>query len=179
MLGRPAQLTRAARLFLTLLALGAALPLAFVSAPAQDAAPRAQAEPIPQSDQLPPVDRRDVDKAEFHAMVDGRTVYFELEDGTLWGREYYIAGTQRTVFEFYDGECFNGDWRKEGPYYCYYYTGEPSCWLTYYEGDQLTVLSRSGAKQRVRKITEETLSCDADLLTWSPSLRTPPFRSDG
>lgn len=158
MLGRPDQLTPVARLLLVL----ALTALAPARAGAQTADDRAQAE------QPLPADRREIGEAEFHALVDGRTVYFELEDGTLWGREYYITGTRRTVFEFYDGECFNGDWRKEGPYYCYYYTGQPSCWLTFYEGDKLTVLSRSGAKQRVRKITDETLSCEADLLTLAP-----------
>ncbi len=113
--------------------------------------------------------QRSIGKAEFNALVDGRTVYFELEDGTFWGREYYIRGTNRTVFEFADGQCYNGDWRKEGDYYCYYYLDEPSCWLTFYEGDRLTVLSRNGAKQRVRRISDETLSCDADLFSRAPN----------
>lgn len=178
MRGEPDKLTA----FLVIAAFAAAL---FTGAPAtaQDLGPSRDVQVDLEREQTQGVDPSQmVSEEDFHALVDGRTVYFELEDGSLWGREYYIRGTNRTVFEFTDGECYNGDWRKEGPFFCYYYLEQPSCWLTYYEGDRLTVLSRGGARQRVRKITDETLSCDADLLSLAPDqapLRDRDAREEG
>lgn len=109
---------------------------------------------------------RDIPLSEFHSIVDGKTVYFELEDGTPWGREYYIPGTQDSVFVFHDGECFEGYWQVEGLYYCYYYRDQPSCWLTFWEDGQIKVESRGGMRQVVGKIVDfEPLSCQPELLS--------------
>ncbi|MEO1331695.1 MAG: hypothetical protein AAFW46_18780, partial [Pseudomonadota bacterium] len=108
-----------------------------------------------------------VDFSSFKQMVDGKTVYFELLDGSLWGREFYRPGTNQTVFiHETTGECLNGTWDLVGDRYCYYYRNEPSCWLTFYEGDQIIVESRDGSRQRVRKIvSNEPLSCDEGLIS--------------
>lgn len=104
--------------------------------------------------------------AEFRALTDGKTLYFELEDGRLWGREYYIPGTQDSIFVFADGECFEGYWTYDETYYCYHYRENPSCWLHYWEGDQIKVESRSGMRQVVGKIVDrEPLSCEPELLS--------------
>lgn len=104
--------------------------------------------------------------AEFRAMTDGKTVYFELEDGEPWGREYYIPGTQDSIFVFADGECFEGHWTYDSSYYCYHYRDQPSCWLHFWEGDTIKVESRSGMRQVVGKIVErEPLSCEPELLS--------------
>ena len=97
---------------------------------------------------------------EFQNLFIGKTVYFELEDGTLWGREYYVPGSQDAVFVFADGQCFEGYWAKVEDRYCFFYRDEPSCWLTFWEADRIIVVSRDGMRQRVRTIVEsEPLSC--------------------
>lgn len=126
--------------------------------------------PIPaaqaQSDPAPAA-RGNIESGAFKALVDGNTVYFELEDGSLWGREYYRPGTNETVFIVAEtGECLKGFWRLEGERYCYYYRDRPSCWLTYYEGDRIVVEAPDGMRQRVRKIvSNEPLSCEKGLVS--------------
>lgn len=100
----------------------------------------------------------------FKALVDGKTLYFSLPDGAHWGREYYIPGTQRSVFIFANGECFNGTWRLEEERYCYYYHPDPSCWLTFYVDERLTVISRRGDVQYVEQIVDdEPLVCGGEV----------------
>ncbi|MEO1291390.1 MAG: hypothetical protein AAFV62_00940, partial [Pseudomonadota bacterium] len=104
--------------------------------------------------------------AEFRSLVSGKTLHFILPDGSPWGREWYQPGTQRSVFVFRDGTCFDGQWERKGNRYCYYYRDEPSCWLTHYEGDRIKVISRTQMVQYVARITSnEPLSCDPELLS--------------
>lgn len=109
---------------------------------------------------------RTIPFAEFRALTDGKTLYFELEDGQLWGREYYVPGTQDSVFVFADGECFEGYWTYDETYYCYHYRDQPSCWLHFWEGGQIKVESATGMRQVVGKIVDrEPLSCEPELLS--------------
>lgn len=146
--------------------------LIFLAAPAiaDDIRPL-QADAQDRTDERPASEiLRDIPLSEFRSIVDGKTVYFELEDGTPWGREYYIPGTQNSVFVFHDGECFEGYWQVEGLYYCYYYRDQPSCWLTFWEDGEIKVESRSGMRQVVGKIADfEPLSCEPELLSRAPA----------
>lgn len=126
-------------------------------------APLARAQSAPDTDVN--ASRADIAPDEFKRMTDGKTVYFELLDGSLWGKEYYLPGTNRTVFEHATADlCLDGYWTREGLRYCYHYRDTPSCWLTFYEGDDIIVEARDGARQRVRKIvSDEPLACGDDV----------------
>lgn len=149
----------------TLTAIAAAMVFwAGVSAVAQtaDASPPAapaQATPSDGGERLIPFD-------EFRALSDGKTLHFLLEDGTPWGREYYVPGTQDSVFVFDNGECFEGYWTYDQQYYCYFYRDEPSCWTHFWEEGRIKVESRSGMRQIVGRIVDqEPLSCEPELLS--------------
>lgn len=107
----------------------------------------------------------DVPLEEYRRLLDGRTAYFYLANGALWGREYYIPGTDRSVFRYPDGRCFEGEWRVEGGLYCFYYRERPSCWRTVWLGGRLTVFSQAGGVQFIDHIADgEPLSCGSDLI---------------
>ena len=156
--------------------LAVALLLSAASAVAQttpDPAPEPPAvapETPPSAPRVQPAIQDTLSFDEFRKLSDGKTLHFHLPDGTPWGREYYIPGTQDSVFVFHDGECFEGYWTYDGQHYCYHYQTEPSCWVHFWRQGQLTVESRGGHRQVVVAIRDrEPLSCKPDLLSGLPS----------
>ncbi len=116
---------------------------------------------------------KSIGRDEFAKLFIGKTVYFELLDGTPWGREYYAPDGRRTVFVYWDGRCFEGRWAQKGPRYCFYYRNQPSCWLTYWREGRIIVMSEEGMRQRVGKIVDdEPLSCQPAAVSWSPIERS-------
>lgn len=133
------------------------------TAPDPGAGPEPKSPPVAPS---APVQQDTLSFDEFREISDGKTLHFHLPDGTPWGREYYIPGTQDSVFIFHDGECFEGYWTYDGQHYCYHYQNEPSCWVHFWRQGQLTVESRGGHRQVVVAIRDrEPLSCKPDLLS--------------
>lgn len=117
---------------------------------------------------------------EFRALADGKTLYFQLMDGRFWGREYYVPGTQESVFVFADGECFEGYWTYRDEIYCYHYREQPSCWRHFWLDGSIAVESGDGLRQVVAKITEnEPLSCKPELLSEAPHARLARLVSGG
>lgn len=115
---------------------------------------------------------------EFRALADGKTLYFQLLDGRFWGREYYVPGTQESVFVFADGECFEGYWTYRDQVYCYHYRDQPSCWRHFWLDGAIAVESGDGLRQVVAKIAEnEPLSCKPELLSQGPHARLARFSS--
>lgn len=113
--------------------------------------------------------RQDIELPEFRELFVGKTVYFSLEDGTRWGREYYRPGSQESVFVFEDGPCFEGHWNKVDRHYCFYYREEASCWQTFWENDKIYVVSRTGMRQEIERIVDsEPLSCEPQGVSFSP-----------
>lgn len=110
----------------------------------------------------PTAERRMIDIPEFERLFLGKTVYFELPTGELWGREYYLPGSNDAVFQFAEtGQCLEGYWAKVDDRYCFFYRDQPSCWLTYWEGDKIIVVSREGNRQQIRQIVDyEPISCE-------------------
>ncbi|MBX2853740.1 MAG: hypothetical protein KTR21_02065 [Rhodobacteraceae bacterium] len=140
--------------------------------PAPEPAPDANTAPEapPTSPSLQPTSQETLSFNEFRKLSDGKTLHFHLPDGTPWGREYYIPGSQDSIFIFHDGECFEGYWTYDGQHYCYHYQSEPSCWVHFWRQGQLTVESRGGHRQVVVAIRDrEPLSCKPDLLSSMPS----------
>ncbi|MCI4662878.1 MAG: hypothetical protein MRY63_13790 [Neomegalonema sp.] len=110
----------------------------------------------------------------FQALVDGKTLYFTLPNGSFWAREWYEPGSNRTVIQMNSGECIEGHWELHGNRYCYFYREQPSCWLTHYEADRLKVVSRTGSVQYVDKITDnEPLSCELPPVSQLQQPATP------
>ncbi len=131
----------------------------------------------PTGDAGPP--RRDISPEAFKAMTDGKTLYFELVDGQLWGREFYVPGSNRTVFKnALTDECLEGHYTREGDRFCYHYRDQPSCWLTFYEDDQIVVEAEDGQRQWVRKIvSNEPLSCADGLLSEARPAERPALQA--
>ena len=121
-----------------------------------------------------PAGRQDIELPEFRELFMGKTVYFRLEDGTRWGREYYKPGGQESVFVFENGPCFEGRWDKVDDRYCFYYREEASCWLTFWENEEIYVVSRTGMRQQIDRIVEsEPLSCEPEGVSFAPRSSTP------
>lgn len=69
-----------------------------------------------------------LDPASFEAMAEGRTLRFTV-DGVPFGAEQYFPG-RRSLWQFANGLCAEGDWWPEGDLVCFNYGPDAprQCW---------------------------------------------------
>lgn len=111
----------------------------------------------------------DIAPEDWRALVAGRTVWYRIGPD-LWGRERYAVGADRVVFQFADGECVEGGWTYEAPWYCFDFQGAltgagPHCFRHLRHDSGLWVLSLAGEAQAVVKIDATPLSCGPDVVS--------------
>jgi len=65
---------------------------------------------------------------EFQDYANGQTLYFS-QQGTPYGVEQYLPG-QKSIWQFADGTCTNGNWFEKGGMICFLYENDPTeqCW---------------------------------------------------
>ncbi|WP_424926571.1 hypothetical protein [Amaricoccus tamworthensis] len=62
----------------------------------------------------------DIPPAEWLAMAAGRTLTYRL-NGEFWALEHYHEGTNRVSLELRSGECVEGTWEYQEPWYCFHW----------------------------------------------------------
>lgn len=104
------------------------------------------------------------DAPQWRALVEGKTLYYRNRNGEFVGREYYAPGSQRAVFIYFDGSCYDGTWREDDGVFEFRYDG-----VFYFRhlrrGGELIAAEVDGPEQVVFKITNEVLSCSDDLIS--------------
>lgn len=110
-----------------------------------------------------------IEEADWRALVSGKTLYYSTPAG-LVGREYYPPNSDRAIFIYHDGQCFDGTWREENGIYCFLYNGE-HCFQHLRQGERIFVRELDGDTQDVVRITDEVLSCDPDLFSRATAAR--------
>lgn len=105
---------------------------------------------------------------EWHAMVKGRTVTYEI-DGQVWAQEAYDLSTNAVAIRLIDGTCMEGTWAYRNGEYCFAWTsGENSCFLHVRTAGRILVIPvvdgvQSGTVQTVGGITDVPLTCGPAL----------------
>lgn len=101
-------------------------------------------------------------REQWRAIADGRTLYYRNESGAFVGREYYVPGTQRAVFVYFDGNCYEGTWSESGGVFEFRYD-DVFFFRHLRRGDSLIAAEIGGSEQVVFNITDEVLSCAENL----------------
>lgn len=145
---------------------GAVLSVALASLGAATAvaqtAPQPEGDrPAPPAASSPPVEA--ISEAEWRALVSGKTLYYSTVSGFM-GREYYPPNSNRSIFEYFDGTCFDGSWSQADGIYCFIY-GDTHCFEHLRQGERIFVRELDGDEQDVFRITDEVLSCEPELLS--------------
>lgn len=96
-------------------------------------------------------------------MVAGKTLYYQADFG-LMGREYYPPGSNRAVFVYFDGSCYDGTWEEADGVFCFHYDAR-HCFRHFERDGVLIAQEMDGTEQIVTKMTDEVLSCAPDLLS--------------
>lgn len=148
--------------------LGATLLLALAAIVALVATSRAQTpstpKPLEQRAALPEGARL-LGIEEFRKKFIGKTVTFQLPDGSPWGKEYYDPNGVVTIFVHNNGECLIGAWARRGDFDCFDYEQGASCWLTYEIGGKLEVLSSDNHRQLITSVVDnDPLTCKPELI---------------
>ncbi|KAA9010225.1 hypothetical protein [Histidinibacterium aquaticum] len=89
-----------------------------------------------------------LDAESFEALVEGRTLTFEIA-GEPYGIERYMEG-RRVIWSFLDGQCTQGEWYQQGEAICFVYDrapDDPQCWEIYDEGERLRTVFLSGEQR--------------------------------
>ncbi|MEO0717778.1 MAG: hypothetical protein AAFZ06_02760 [Pseudomonadota bacterium] len=99
---------------------------------------------------------------EWFALVEGKTLYYKNMSGGFVGREYYVPGSRKAVFIYFDGSCYEGSWSESDGVFQFRYDGD--FYFRHIErGGVLIAAEVDGPEQVVVDITNEVLSCDRDL----------------
>ena len=104
-----------------------------------------------------------VSPSEFQAMSEGRTMYFS-RGGQVYGAEQFYT-RRRSLWQFSDGECDNGEWYAEGSYICFVYDQNPGpqCWhFLRKEGGSFAARLRGSTEEfdiYLDRVDEEPLDC--------------------
>lgn len=106
------------------------------------------------------------DAESWRALVEGKTLTYRASGG-LMGREYYVPNSNRVVFVYFDGRCYDGSWTETDGVFCFAYDGE-FCFHHLRRGGKLIAREMNGAEQIVTSITDETLACTPDLISRAP-----------
>lgn len=115
-------------------------------------------------------------EAEWRALVSGKTLYYDTPWGFM-GREYYVPNSNRAVFVYYDGRCYDGTWSQDAGLFCFLYDGR-HCFEHLREGARIFVRELDGDEQDVVRITDEVLSCEPQLLSQAIGPLGPSGASD-
>ncbi|MEM9725099.1 MAG: hypothetical protein AAF909_06535 [Pseudomonadota bacterium] len=102
----------------------------------------------------------------WRALVEGKTLYYQIDADTV-GREYYIPGTNRAVFEYAGGgpdRCFEGVWTVVNGWFCFEYDAT-HCFRHLERDGEIYARQTNGVDQRVFKKTEERLSCEPEFVS--------------
>ena len=109
---------------------------------------------------------RDVPLDEWRAMTAGRTVWYRV-DGEFWGRERYDREGDGVTFQFRDGECFDGSWRRtEDRWYCFDFGfARPHCFRHLELDGEFWALGVEGGVQKIERIDDAPLACGPDVVS--------------
>lgn len=100
----------------------------------------------------------------WRALVEGKTLYYELPGGPV-GREYYVPGGNRVLFEYAGGAaCFDGRWTEENNVFCFEYDGT-HCFFHLRKNGEVIARELNGADQVVTRVVVEPFSCEQDLVS--------------
>ncbi|MEO1331678.1 MAG: hypothetical protein AAFW46_18685, partial [Pseudomonadota bacterium] len=112
---------------------------------------------------------RPFDGASWRARVEGKTLYYETRKGYpenygLMGKEYYVPNSNKVVFVYADGDCYEGTWDYADQIFCFNYD-DRHCFRQFERDGEWIVQERDGREQAVVKITSEVLSCQPGLVS--------------
>lgn len=111
--------------------------------------------------------QRQMFEPEWRERFVGRTVYYEMSRGYptgagLMGKEYYVPNSNKVVFVYNNGECFEGTYDVSDGVFCFNYD-DRHCFRHYERDGQWIVVELDGREQIVASVTDEVLSCTPDL----------------
>lgn len=114
-----------------------------------------------------PIAERRFTETEWRALVEGKTLYYETSRGYpdgfgLMGKEYYVPNSNKVVFVYANGDCYEGTWDVEDDVFCFNYDAR-HCFKQFDRDGQWVVQEMDGREQVVVKITNEVLSCAPGL----------------
>ncbi len=109
--------------------------------------------------------------AEWLAMAAGRTLTYRL-NGEFWALEHYHRDSNRVSLELRSGECVEGTWEYQEPYYCFHWDEIGTSCFRHARTDQgAIIIEPMGAPGSTASIQHMTGISDVPLSC------TPPFTS--
>lgn len=135
---------------------------------AQSADETPPAQPAPSAPSAPTEDLgRPFTGPEWRALVEGKTLYYETSRGYpegfgLMGKEYYVPNSNKVVFVYANGDCYEGTWEVRDQIFCYNYDRR-HCFRQFDRDGRWVVQEMDGREQVVVKVTNEVLSCAPGL----------------
>lgn len=103
------------------------------------------------------------DGQSWHELVGGKTLYYSYK-GRVVGREYYDPESNKAVFIYFNGNCYEGNWYEQNGIFCFNYGGM-HCFEHFEKDGQIIARGVGGDDQIVVKFTDEILSCDPEFLS--------------
>ncbi|TVQ52673.1 MAG: hypothetical protein EA355_14705 [Rhodobacteraceae bacterium] len=99
---------------------------------------------------------------EWRAMTEGRTVWYSLR-GRHWGKEHFHRGRDEATFMTPQGECMTAPWMHNDGVFCFAYGGLHCFRHVRRDGELFAIPTAGGEEQRIVRIDDTPLSCEAPL----------------
>lgn len=104
-----------------------------------------------------------VSPSEFQRLSEGKTLYFS-RGGRFYGAEQFYT-RRRSLWQFADGDCDNGEWYAQGDFICFVYDQNPTpqCWHFLRRGNDRFAARAEGTTEEfdilLETVDEEPLDC--------------------
>ena len=103
-----------------------------------------------------------VSPSEFEALSRGKTMYFS-RNGQFYGAEQFYQ-SRRSLWQYTDGECSDGEWFARGDMVCFVYDHDPTpqCWHFLEKSGRYAARAEGATAEfdiEMFKIDDEPLDC--------------------